>query len=177
MPGAKNRRIAIRLKKNARQRGAAAVELGLSLPLFLILISGVWEVGRIVEVQQVLSNAAREGGRQASSGLITTSAVQQVVSSYVKLALNDNDSTGATGVARTQNLTVTVSDVTNPNTDPSVATQLDVFQVTVTLPFKDVRWVNLPLVTTDSTILTGQATWYSMKDKAFPVTINPPAGN
>jgi Flp pilus assembly protein TadG len=160
-----------------RRRGAAAVEFALVLPLFLILLSGVWEVGRMTEVQQILSNAAREGGRQASTSLTTNANVQQVVLLYLQNAFNDNDPTGNTGRQRTQNVVTTVSDLTHPSTDATNATQLDKFQITVTIPFRDVRWLKLPLVTSDATILTGQATWNSMKDRAYPSTITPPLGN
>ena len=33
----------------------------MALPLLLILMLGVWEVGRMIQVQQILVNAAREG--------------------------------------------------------------------------------------------------------------------
>lgn len=44
--------------------GTAAVEFAVVLPLLFILLFGLWEVGRIVEVQQVAWNAAREGARR-----------------------------------------------------------------------------------------------------------------
>jgi Flp pilus assembly protein TadG len=147
------------------------------LPLFLILLTGLWEVGRIAEVNQILGNAAREGGRQASTGLVTNSGIQQIMMTYLQNALNDNDSTGNTGRQRTRNVVITISDLTPPSSDVSLATQLDRLQVTVTIPFKDVRWINLPLLSSDTTILTGQATWLSMKDKAYPTIITPPLGN
>ncbi len=61
----------MRLKIDSRQqrRGVAAVELALLLPLILLLLMGLWEIGRAIDVQQLMSNAAREGGRQASTGM------------------------------------------------------------------------------------------------------------
>jgi len=38
------------------------------------LILGIWEVGQMVHLQQILSNSVREGARQASSGRFTASA-------------------------------------------------------------------------------------------------------
>ena len=52
------------------RRGVAAVEAALLLPLALLLMLGTWEVGRMVEVSQILNNAAREGGRSASTGSV-----------------------------------------------------------------------------------------------------------
>src|SRR5262245_43626380 len=52
------------------RRAVAAVELGLMLSVLLVVLVGIWEIGRLVQVQQVLKNAAREGARLAAQGLI-----------------------------------------------------------------------------------------------------------
>src|SRR5271165_7199780 len=82
--------------------GVAAVEMALTLPLVLTLLIGTWEVGRILETQQILNVGAREAARQAGSGLLTDSQVQQVAINYIRNALGDTSGT------MTQNLTVTV---------------------------------------------------------------------
>lgn len=46
-----------------RERGAAAVEFALVLPVLLLLVLGLLEFARIYNVQISLSNAAREGAR------------------------------------------------------------------------------------------------------------------
>ena len=46
-----------------RRRGAAAVEFAVVAPVFFILIFGMIEFGRMVMVQQVITNASREGAR------------------------------------------------------------------------------------------------------------------
>lgn len=48
------------------QRGAAAVELALVLPLFLLLVVGVIDFGYFLFVSEVATNAAREGARAGS---------------------------------------------------------------------------------------------------------------
>lgn len=152
-------------------RGAAAVELALTLPLILSIVAGLWEVGRVVEVQQLLANAAREAGRQAATGQYTNDQVQQTALSYLNVGLNDT--TGA----MTTRAVVTVSNLNAPGTDVSAATTLDPIRVTVSVPFADVRWINLQLVTTAATVLTAQATWVSLKDIAYPTTTpEPPTG-
>jgi hypothetical protein len=45
---------------------------------------------------------------------------------------------------------VSISDITNPGTDPTNATELDKLQVTVSIPFSSVRWLALYQVTTSS---------------------------
>ena len=53
------------MKRRAPQRGTAAVETALVLPLCLLFLFGIMEYGRFVMVQQVITNAAREGCRYA----------------------------------------------------------------------------------------------------------------
>src|SRR5947209_6013610 len=65
------------------RRGTAAVELAVCLPFLMILLVGVWEVGRMVEVKQLMCNAVREGGRQAATGTQTTAQVKQYVVNYL----------------------------------------------------------------------------------------------
>ena len=59
-----------------KRRGVAAVEFAVCLPFILLMLVGLWEVGRMVEVQQLLNNSVREGGRQASTANIDAAAVK-----------------------------------------------------------------------------------------------------
>src|SRR5690349_7694930 len=51
-----------------RRGGTAAVEFAVCLPWIMFLLFGIWEVGRMVEVNQVMQGAVREGARQCSVG-------------------------------------------------------------------------------------------------------------
>lgn len=60
-----------------RERGAAAVEFALILPILLILVGGVIDFGRLYYTQIQLANAARDGVRLAALGTTyTTSQIQ-----------------------------------------------------------------------------------------------------
>lgn len=50
-------------RRNSDDRGVAAVEFALVLPVLVILLLGIVEFGRVFNVQISLSNAAREGAR------------------------------------------------------------------------------------------------------------------
>jgi len=63
----------------------------------------VLEIGRYIEVFQLLDAAAREGARQASTGQMTNAQVIAAVTGCVQAA----------GLPTAQ-LTVTVADLTNP---------------------------------------------------------------
>lgn len=49
-------------------RGAAAVEFAIILPLLLVLIAGIVDFGRVFYVNTLASNAAREGVRMVALG-------------------------------------------------------------------------------------------------------------
>lgn len=53
--------------RHAREprRGQALVEFALVLPLFVLILVGIFDVGRLVYAYHTVNNAAREGGRQA----------------------------------------------------------------------------------------------------------------
>ena len=50
-------------RRTARERGAAAVEMAIVLPLLLLVIAGIVDFGRFFLVEIQLTNAAREGAR------------------------------------------------------------------------------------------------------------------
>ena len=57
-------------------RGTASVEFACCLPLLSLILTGLWQVGRITEMQQVIWNSAREASRDASVGSNNLSAAQ-----------------------------------------------------------------------------------------------------
>ncbi|APW59332.1 TadE/TadG family type IV pilus assembly protein [Paludisphaera borealis] len=161
---------------NRGRRGIAAVETAVVLPVLLTLLLGVWEVGRILQVQQVLCIATRDAARQAGSGLMTNSQVQQTAINSVRRILGD------TSGVMTKNIVVAVavSSNTNPpvvkSIDVSQAAPLDLLKVTVTIPYQDVRWINLPMIT-NATLLRAESMWLSLKNLPYPTTVpQPPTG-
>jgi Flp pilus assembly protein TadG len=54
--------------RKGRDRGAAAVEFALVLPLLLLIVFGIIDFGRALNAQITLTEAAREGVRLAALG-------------------------------------------------------------------------------------------------------------
>lgn len=152
-------RLGVARRGVAARGGVAAVELAVVLPLLVLLLLGIWEVGRMVEVQQLLANAVREGGRQASTGVKTSIQIKDVVVRYLQ----------QNGISTVSANDVTVTNLTDPSRPPNQANQLDHFRVTVTIPVNSVRWILLNQITPAQN-LTASADWYSMRD--IPITVD-----
>jgi Flp pilus assembly protein TadG len=149
--------------RNQHPRGAVAVELALTLCFLIIpMLLGIWEIGCLLTAQQTLVEAVREGGRQASTGLITDAQVQQVVIQYLSAA----------GV-NTNNVVVTVTN-TGSGADASQAQQLDPLVITATLPFKNVDWSFTQKYVSDNSIMSTYCTFYSMVDTPYTVSATAP---
>jgi Flp pilus assembly protein TadG len=52
-------------RRTARSRGQALVEFALVLPIFVLIIFGILDAGRLIVVYNTVSNAARNGARVA----------------------------------------------------------------------------------------------------------------
>ena len=72
------------LKRIRAHRGAAIVEVALTLPLLLLVSVGIFEFGRAYQTWQVLTNAAREGARIAVLPGVTDSSVRSRVVTYME---------------------------------------------------------------------------------------------
>jgi len=71
------------------ERGAALLEVALTLPLVLLIAVGIFEFGRAYQTWQILTNAAREGARIAVLPGIDDNAVEERVQEYLALGLLD----------------------------------------------------------------------------------------
>jgi len=101
------------------QRGNALIETAITVPIVLLIAVAIFEFGRAYQTQQVLTNAAREGARQAILEGVTDAQVQTTVRNYLTGG-------GLTGVTPAINRTVSL----NPAGGCPCGTR-----VTITYPF------------------------------------------
>lgn len=85
------RTLAARAGHGARlvDRGAAAVEMALVLPLLLMLIFGIIDFGRLLNMQIALTEAARDAARVASFGGSAEEAKARAAARATRIAGND----------------------------------------------------------------------------------------
>ena len=108
-----------------RRRGTAAVEMAMVLPVFIIAMLGIIELGRGIMVSQILENAAREAARMAILDNTTNAQVTTTAQSIMQNAANI-----APG-----NVTVTIN-VAGSNSAPlTSANPGDLVTITVSVPF------------------------------------------
>ena len=63
-------------------RGVAAVELAICLPILILLVCGSIEFGLLFYNQQVITNASREGVRAGITGEMTDDEIKNIVQTY-----------------------------------------------------------------------------------------------
>ncbi len=73
-------------KSISRDCGQAMVEFALLLPVLVLLVMGVLDIGRAWSTQQVVVNAAREGARVGILPASTTATVTAAVNVYITSA-------------------------------------------------------------------------------------------
>ena len=103
-----------RITQKNDERGAAAVELALVLPIVLLLLFGIVEFGRGYNAKITLTHAAREGARAAAVGDDDVLATVQAAATTLSISADEVKVTDASGAAistcTSGPVTVTVSD-------------------------------------------------------------------
>jgi Flp pilus assembly protein TadG len=178
------------------RRGVAAVEFAVCAPLLFLLLLGLWEIGRITEVGNVMWNSAREGARDASLGQANLQAVAANLLLYLQgaepTAFGQGHSTtmiapvvtlpahtyGYTCWDTTANrelFTMTFTDVTNPSvTDPTGMSQLDICVIGVQVPYSNIGWLPTPQITGMTRVYVS-VDWASLVDSPFQIAPDLPA--
>ena len=179
-----------------RRDGLAAAEFACCLPLLVLILTALWEVGRFTEVQQVLWNAAREGARDASLGQANLLAVANNILTYLQgaeqtafgnghstsmiapvitLPANTTGYTCWDNTANRELFTMTFTDLTNPTvTDPTAMTQLDLYQIGVQVPFARIEWSPITPIGGMSRLKV-TVVWTSLVDTPFQIAPDLPA--
>ena len=109
------------MRKQTNERGAALIEVALTLPLLLLVAAGIFEFGRAYMTQQVLTNAVREGARVAVLPNQPSGAAETRVTTYMTNGQLPNAGIATVSVTPT---TISLGGTTTPGS-----------RVTVSYPF------------------------------------------
>ncbi|HEX5445498.1 MAG TPA: TadE family protein [Pirellulales bacterium] len=166
-------------RRGAERRGIAAVEAGLCMPILLLFMLGMWEVGRMVQVEQILVNAAREGARIAAEGQltvnggnvpVTVTVVQQYVRDYLTAA-------GLPAAAISGAQIQIINKSGNSWSDPCNAKPMDKFQLSITIPpgtaYTSLKWGVVSTITGMNQISVS-VNWVSLNDSEVNVSTQLP---
>ena len=125
-------------RRNDR-RGTSAVEFAFIAPVFFLLVIGMIEFGRAMMVQQILTNAARQGARMATLDS-TNNSSNPTPSSMVTSEVNS-----VLAAANVSGATTAIS----PSLPAAAGTDVS---VTVTVPYMSVTWVPSPWFLSGATL-------------------------
>ena len=161
------------------RRGVAAAEVALITAVFMVpMVIGIWEIGRLIQVQQIVSNSAREGARLAAQGYTLNNAgvpTQVMVSSgtynvrdfvYQYLYGAGLTKLAKTDVTTTFEFLAPTSGGATP-TEPYQGEKGQPFAVSVRIPWEKVRWINLGII--NPTEVKFRVTWQMLIDDKFTV--------
>ena len=162
--------------RERERRGALVVEAAVILPLLLIVMLGVWEVGRMIQVKQMLVNSAREGARLAAGGYTVNSA--PVTQAMVTQACKDYLRGAGLPASAYNGAEVTMTCMASPTwVDPYNAEPLDRFRLRVRIPpgaaYESTRWSFLPKLTAINE-LDAEVDWVSLNNEEISIDSNLP---
>jgi Flp pilus assembly protein TadG len=139
------------------RRGAAAVEFAVILPVLLLFILGIVEVGRLVMVGQLATNGSREGARYAAQGSADSATVEAYTRQY--LAQTGIPSGAVTGFAIESQSTGTANGTPTTGwsavSDPSAVPQGTPIRVRFLINYDQVSWLPTRLVLGNGTRVEG----------------------
>ena len=123
------------------RRGAATVEFAVVVPILLTFILGIIEIGRLVMVAQVDTNAAREAARYAAQGKANTATVETYARTYLT-----NAGIAKAAAGNDSAVTVTIeyqasSESWTATTDPAALPSGTPIRVTVSTNFDQQSWL------------------------------------
>lgn len=127
--------LLVKVMRRNDRKGTAVVEFAMVVPLFALMLVGMLEIGRNVQVHQIASNAAREGARLAATDDSNDTKVRTAVMTYLEQA----GIAGWSSPEVPRPFTDAVVTIYPPNID-----KLDAgtpVTVTVELDWTKVRWV------------------------------------
>ena len=133
-------------RKNIPKKGQSLVEMALLVPILLLLLSGILDLGRLYYVFVVVTDAAGEGAVYGASYPTDTAGIQARAA----------EATQGLVTLDTSNVTVTCATCPNPQSGDEIAVTVEYDFVTLT-PFIGAIVPNgvIPLTATSTEVILG----------------------
>ena len=164
------------------RKGAAAVEFAVVMTFVVVpMLVGLWELGRAVQVQQIVANAARDGARLAAQGrtvnstgtttdILAQPAPLDATLPNVKAAVYQSLIGAGLTQLRLADVTVAFAFASpGGRVNPAEGLKSERFSVKVTINYDEkVRWVNFVIPPAyRPTTISYTADWRMMVDEPF----------
>lgn len=135
-------------KRTLSERGIVAVEFALLLPVFLMILFGILEFGRMMYGREIVTNAAREGAR---AGIVARAPATTKPSGATITAIANNYLTG-TGISPAS---VTFTPVGAQSAYPAALTVSVVYRYSFLVPYLPaVIGIPNPLIINTQVVMT-----------------------
>lgn len=134
--------------ERAGRRGASAVEMAIILPLLLLMIFGMIELGRAIMVHQILVNAAREATRRAVVPGATDAQVHSRISNYMSSA-------GISGYTVSLTIDGTASTLSGSSSSITNAPSKSAIGIEISVPNSEVSWGVMNLIASNRNFAAG----------------------
>jgi len=166
--------VYIRPDRQHRSRGAAVIELAVVLPLMLTILVGIWEIGRLIQIQQMMHCATRDAARLAAQAFVVNTNGESTKIGYATGSPNlDATIRSYLYIAGIRNQTglktsfafVNADGTLDSTREPWQGRKNERFRVTIALPYDNVRWTSLGLV--DPKTVTVSLDWQMLVDDPF----------
>lgn len=139
------------------------MEFSFVLPIVLVVLVGVFEVGQLVVARQIVDNAAREAARLASVGVLAPSGPAPSIAASVDLYLREAGLNAA-------GMSVTVRNAGGTPVDPRNLSWMEGFSVEVEVPYdrngdRGNRLIEPPMKPIAIPTVRSRVDWRSLKDR------------
>jgi Flp pilus assembly protein TadG len=142
--------------RGPRRRGSAILEFAVVAPILMTFVMGIIEMGRVVMLAQIATNAAREGTRYAVQGNANADTIDTYVRTYLSGAgLRSASSTGTSSVTTAVEYQSGGSWATT--TDPSAQPSGTAIRVTVQIDYTKESWLPTQLFVGSNAKVSGAA--------------------
>lgn len=144
----------VRRRNAPARRGAAIAEFAVVAPVLFMLVVGLVEIGRLVMIAQMSTNASREAARYAAQGTADTNTIDSYVRTYLTAAGIRNTASG-NGSSTSVTIEYWNGSAWTSTTNPSNLSSGTQVRATIGIDFNQVSWLPARFFVGNNTTVQG----------------------